>query len=298
MADEETPEQREKRLRERAQADPVSNPQPEQPSALQRLQDAGKHAAQRLGTQAERTARTATEQSVALLRDPVAARMVALLEGMRNELVKIAEGGGERQEMPPPGLFRTPFTYHVRIRATKWVVTVAAGGRYVLRAGANTLARLQASNGGTYIVDLPVTIDRGIDVAVDSETTETTDEAASAQTRIADSAATDTVGQKLAYTVPAGARAVFHYAGFLNNLGSPTVNLNLIRGGAQITLASGTAQRWVMDVPLQAGDTIELNVIVAAAAGSSSDFIIAVTEYASAAEAASLIDSFIIGYPE
>lgn len=173
----ESPEEqraREEALRERAQADPVTNPQPAQPGALQRLQDAGKDAASRLGIGAQQAAREAQEQAVALIRDPVAARMVALLDGINDKLNKIAEGGGERQEMPPPGVWHiwpNRYVSSIRIRATKVVIASLAVQTLRVKVGADSPMTVALGANSTTAIDLPIVLDRGVDISLEDTTT-------------------------------------------------------------------------------------------------------------------------------
>ncbi len=91
----------------------------------------------------------------------------------------------------------------------------------------------------------------------------------------ANDASTATVGVKLSYVVPVGVTAWLRGATAHHNVGAPTVQLQVVRAGSVIVLATGT---FTGSMALEPGDTAQWNVTVAAAAGSTSDFTLSIEE--------------------
>ena len=99
------------------------------------------------------------------------------------------------------------------------------------------------------------------------------------QNKIVDNAATDATGVKLSYTVPAGKTARLLSASWFNNSGTPTVRLEIVRGGTTVVLRQDTASyREGIETALDPGDVVRFNVTVAAAASSTADAQLSVIE--------------------
>lgn len=96
---------------------------------------------------------------------------------------------------------------------------------------------------------------------------------------IADNAATDAVGVKATYTAPAGTTARVLSISFFNNSGTPTVQVQVVRGGATIVIRQ-EAVTFLDTTPivLQAGDRLDINVTAAAALTSTADISISIDE--------------------
>lgn len=135
------------------------------PTVLQQSTEAAQEVADNLADKAERAKEVAAEQTAGLRRDPASAAIVAQLQRQTELLVQIAEAG-ERKEAPAPGQFRTPFTSHVRVRATKWILSVSGACVVQLTSGALPILTVQLAAADTREFPIPVTLDRGTNVAV------------------------------------------------------------------------------------------------------------------------------------
>lgn len=91
--------------------------------------------------------------------------------------------------------------------------------------------------------------------------------------------ATDSTGDKLTYTVPAGKTARITHVTWRNNSGAPTVDIRLARGGTTYVLKQFTNDLdAAVGYRLQAGDVIALNVSTIAVATSTADASIHIEE--------------------
>lgn len=269
------------------------------PTVLEQSTEAAGEVADRLAEQTDRAKEVAAEQTAGLRRDPASAAIVAQLVRQTELLGQIAEAG-ERKEAPAPGQFRTPFVLHVRIRATKWILTVATAGKYTLRNGANLIASVITNGPETKDIDIPVTIERGTDVAVTAENITASGETESRSTTVVDAAALDALGTKATYTVPAGLTARLVGVSLTASAAPGTLELRLTRGATVITLGVFTAAALQeLDIPLLAADVVTWQQTVAAGAGVTGDLTISVNKYTpNAAATAEVVDSVINGYPE
>lgn len=135
------------------------------PTVLEQSTAAANEAADTLADKADRAKEVAAEQTAGLRRDPASAAIVAQLTRQTELLVQIAEAG-ERKEAPAPGQFRTPFVSHVRVRATDWIIAVDGAAVIQLVSGALPIITVEFPAADTRVIPIPVTFDRGTNVAV------------------------------------------------------------------------------------------------------------------------------------
>lgn len=87
--------------------------------------------------------------------------------GALDELKKVMEQVATRMERPAPRIWRTPFTpTHEQVRVEWWVVTLNAAGTATLNIGTRAVYIVQAATADTFVIPLPLTITRGVDVTV------------------------------------------------------------------------------------------------------------------------------------
>lgn len=92
----------------------------------------------------------------------------------------------------------------------------------------------------------------------------------------ANDVATDTTGTKLEYTVTSASGARLVDVSWVNNTGSPTVQLQIIRAGTTIVVSG--AMSGLRNISLQNGDIVRWVVTTAAAAGSTADATLSVSD--------------------
>jgi hypothetical protein len=99
------------------------------------------------------------------------------------------------------------------------------------------------------------------------------------QNSLGDGVATDALAVVLTYTVPAGRTAKVTQTTLRLNSGAPSIDLELVQGGATIVIYRATADRIDQTgLRLEAGDVLQFRVVVAAIAGSTADLSIHVEE--------------------
>jgi hypothetical protein len=87
------------------------------------------------------------------------------------------------------------------------------------------------------------------------------------------------IGVKLSYVCPAGKAAVARFVSISTIAQAITIALEIIVGGVTVEIgAFTTSQQLSIFVPLNAGDTVQLDVTVAVALGAF-DAVLAVEEY-------------------
>lgn len=82
----------------------------------------------------------------------------------------------------------------------------------------------------------------------------------------------------LSYTVPAGMQARLRHVTLFHNVGAPTIQLQVIRGGLTLVLEVFAAGSKAYYFPLNAGDQVRLQTTVGVASGSA-DAMMAVEQF-------------------
>ena len=104
----------------------------------------------------------------------------SFLAAALNEVRKAVDGVTatlERREKESPGLVRINevFATSTRLRVVQWVVAVKNAGTFGVHVGSRDIVNIEAAGAGTFIVPLPLTIDRGVDISTSGTAADITD---------------------------------------------------------------------------------------------------------------------------